>query len=139
MLSVLGVLIAIPGCPTNKPPQSPTPWRPASPPYQRFVPITSVPASGFSDFALDTKTGQLCRTWKGQTLPKNERMEPLLSLPLCLDLYAEYPDQPGAIVTKSELPPGWDPDPGTRKINSSGDVVEWDGKQWKLLIPARTK
>lgn len=57
--------------------QAPPP--PASPqPYQRFVPV----AASDRDFALDTKTGQLCKTWNWSIANS-----PLSSLPQCIELY----------------------------------------------------
>jgi hypothetical protein len=68
-------------------------------PYQRFVPIsvpipkepanpTGLPWAGA--FALDTKTGQLCYTYRiRENIVFNES---LLTLPTCSDLFRQYPD-----------------------------------------------
>ena len=64
------------------------------PRYQRFVPIAAdivggsairegVPWHGF--FALDTKTGQLCRT-------TGYALQGFQGLPECIQLYQKYPD-----------------------------------------------
>jgi len=60
-------------------------------PYQRFIPmprqpsdVIGVPWSGA--FALDTKTGQLCLTYKGNF------KEQWASLPECVDLLTQFPD-----------------------------------------------
>jgi hypothetical protein len=72
---------------------------------QRFVPFPAhIPKSNViemmrdedRDWALDTKTGQLCRTWdwtiEGQKAAKNGREPVQMAAPTCLDLYAQYPD-----------------------------------------------
>jgi len=62
---------------------------------QRFVPVSSLPASqgatnipwtGF--FALDTETGQLCRTVEGKQFPDADHVnnEWINKLPLCVNL-----------------------------------------------------
>ena len=64
------------------------------PHYQRFVPIANpdvlggparevIPWHGF--FALDTKTGQLCRT-------TGYALQGFQGLPECMKLYQQYPD-----------------------------------------------
>lgn len=67
----------------------------AKQPYQRFIPIhrepgnlTGVPWSGA--FALDTKTGVLCRTYP--TDDDDSGKNKWAGLDLCLDLYKQYPD-----------------------------------------------
>lgn len=64
-------------------------------PSARFVPITwgpanltGVPWSGA--FALDTKTGQLCKTYSWEILGRKQD-DLLNSLPECLSLYQQYP------------------------------------------------
>lgn len=61
--------------------------------YQRFIPVPREPSnvnilllpwSGF--FALDSKTGRLCRTYHMQT---NDDWN---NIPSCFDLFQEYPD-----------------------------------------------
>jgi tetratricopeptide (TPR) repeat protein len=58
------------------------------PAYQRFVPVSGNVYAG--DMALDTKTGQLCRTWgwagTGPYKPYSDR-------PTCESLVSKYPDQ----------------------------------------------
>ena len=51
--------------------------------YQRFVPTPGEPSTAF---ALDTKTGQLCRTYDW----KESNGKPVF-LPLCSDLLSLYP------------------------------------------------
>jgi hypothetical protein len=141
ILAVLLLSASLPGCQDNKPQQQDKPAATPSPvPYQRFMPIAPLPyesALWHGAFALDTKTGQLCKTISWQSPGTTDLVQSLNQVKTCLELYAEYPDQPGPTVTKSGLPPGWEPAPGTKKINSSGDVVIWDGKQWKLYVPTR--
>ena len=60
----------------NQLPAAPTP--PQS--YQRFVPV----AASDRDFALDTKTGQLCKTWSWSIADS-----PLSGLPTCSELYGQ--------------------------------------------------
>jgi len=67
--------------------------------YQRFVPISvSIPKEPSNPtglpwvgaFALDTKTGQLCYTYRiRENIVFNES---LLTLPTCSDLFRQYPD-----------------------------------------------
>jgi len=61
-------------------------------PYQRFIPVPrqpenvqGVPWSGM--FALDTKTGMLCRTYEVNTLSNG-----FSDLPMCEHLLLSYPD-----------------------------------------------
>jgi hypothetical protein len=87
-------LLALSGCGQ----QSPRVEVPKQP-YQRFVPIsvpipkqptnpTGLPWAGA--FALDTKTGQLCWTYRiRENIIFNES---LLTLPTCSDLFRQYPD-----------------------------------------------
>jgi hypothetical protein len=70
--------------------------------YQRFIPVprqpenvTGVPWSGA--FALDTKTGQLCRTYDGEFAEKWQ------ALPSCLDIFLQptaNPKDPLGILGK---------------------------------------
>src|SRR5205085_1715427 len=66
---------------------------PRSSRYQRFIPIpregapVGMPWSGA--FALDTKTGQLCWTYKGMTNNSNTQWP---NLPDCASLYHGNPD-----------------------------------------------
>lgn len=88
------LLFALSGCGR----QAPQPTVPKQP-YQRFVPIsvpipkqptnpTGLPWAGA--FALDTKTGQLCYTYRiRENIVFNES---LLTLPACSDLFRQYPD-----------------------------------------------
>jgi hypothetical protein len=64
--------------------------------YQRFVPvprepqnIAGLPWSGA--FALDTKTGSLCWTYKIENHTQNDVWPALQD---CFDLYQQYPDEP---------------------------------------------
>ena len=77
------------GCDTSQPPSQP----PAKPHYQRFVPIApevvmteGVPWHGF--FALDTKTGTLCRTMIKDFGPGQWAND----VPICSQLLATNPD-----------------------------------------------
>ena len=78
----LTVLLALTwqGCTQFAPP-------PAAPPppqqYQRFIPA----ATADRDFALDTKSGKLCKTWNWTITDS-----PLNALPECADLRSEDPD-----------------------------------------------
>jgi len=88
-VTLIGLAVVLVSC--EQRPSSPEPKpaaqqrsEPASG-YQRFVPLPrqpenlrGVPWSGA--FALDTQTGQLCRTYQG------DLAEPWRSLPLCVDL-----------------------------------------------------
>jgi len=49
---------------------------------------------GEFDLALDTKTGQLCRTWDWEVpnALKGSNPESLTGLPLCITLYTQYPE-----------------------------------------------
>jgi hypothetical protein len=67
-LVMLVLAITLAGCDSSQP-------LPAKPQYQRFVPIPTdgffsegIPWHGY--FALDTKTGTLCRTIKSMVFPK---------------------------------------------------------------------
>jgi hypothetical protein len=88
------ILLQQTGC--DQPATAPKPATPAAPAtpdrtnYQRFVPIppetglTGVPWSG--DVALDTMTGQLCKT--------HEKDIKGLEIPLCNHLYLNTVDDP---------------------------------------------
>jgi hypothetical protein len=84
-LVVLAVTIALTGCYSTKPPSAAV-----KQPYQRFVPIPAgavmpdIPG-GTGYYALDTKTGTLCRTVPGAA---NWGGAP----PTCKQLLAENPD-----------------------------------------------
>ncbi|MSO19974.1 MAG: hypothetical protein EXQ56_05830 [Acidobacteria bacterium] len=71
----LMLALILQGCTSSS--QTPAPV-PLPQPYQRFVPV----ATSDRDFALDTKTGQLCKTWSWTITDA-----PLSSLPLCSDLH----------------------------------------------------
>jgi hypothetical protein len=65
-------------------------------PYQRFVPIAQNAAGTPSlDYALDTKTGQICKTWDWQITPAppGSRSEGINEIPECLALYQQDPDK----------------------------------------------
>jgi hypothetical protein len=77
------VLALLVGCDPYK---NPTPTNMQTPKYQRFLPVpaaTPVPGT----MALDTKTGQLCRTVsvKFDTKVWDDTPE-------CIDLFRNYPD-----------------------------------------------
>jgi hypothetical protein len=72
------------------------PAQPIKQPYQRFIPIhrepsnlTGVPWSGA--FALDTKTGDLCRTYE-VTDSSATPSAAWSGLDLCIDVFKEFPD-----------------------------------------------
>lgn len=71
----------------QQPSQAPTPQQPGQ--YvQRFIhiqPPANVIGVPWSAFALDTKTGLLCKTYP---LDRQE----WVGVPQCVDLYARYPD-----------------------------------------------
>ena len=81
------------GCPLDQSKQTPVPGRVSS--YQRFVPTTGSPPVALN-WALDTKTGQICRTWDWNVenaKPDNDgRVGIALAAPTCFDLYTRYPD-----------------------------------------------
>ena len=52
----------------------------SNPTYQRFVPV----GSDEKDVALDTRTGELCRTWNWQ-----RENDPRGKIPLCAVLYGQ--------------------------------------------------
>jgi hypothetical protein len=56
-------------------------------PINRFMKADS----SEGDVALDTKTGQLCRTWEWQSKNRTE-VNARENLPLCLSLYNNDPD-----------------------------------------------
>ena len=87
MIVVLLISFAETGC--EHPQAAIAPVSQKTQPYQRFVStpvehsnVTGIPWSGA--IALDSKTGQLCYTYSVK--------EPWNGLPLCFDLYKEFPD-----------------------------------------------
>jgi hypothetical protein len=63
------------------------------------------------DVALDTQTGQLCRTWDWTPTSEAPRTNPLAEVkpgqyaPLCLTLYQQYPSgtgEPMSIIPESQ-------------------------------------
>jgi hypothetical protein len=142
ILAVLLLSASLPGCPDHKPQQQDKPAAtPSRVPYQRFMPIAPLPyesALWHGAFALDTKTGQLCKTISWQITGTTDLVQSLNQIKTCLELYTKYPDQgteirsQPTVITSREKPP-----PGTKKINSSGDEVVWDGEQWKLMEPEK--
>ena len=93
-IAVLAIAITLAGCDSTRP-QSTTP--PAKPQYQRFVSIATdgffiegIPWHGY--FALDTKTGTLCRTIKFKVFPKGSPIEWANDVPSCNDILAANPD-----------------------------------------------
>lgn len=91
----LPVLMGQSACPAGHPKQASVPTQKAVQPYQRFVRIASA-ASMTLNWALDTKTGQVCRTWdwhmQGDKPRKNGEADITLATPTCFSLYREYPD-----------------------------------------------
>ena len=85
-------LISLGGCSSDRPmAQTKTEKRP----YQRFVPIPSAsPYAATMDVSLDTKTGQVCRTWDWEVADakSGSRGEAVSNLPKCIELYTKYPD-----------------------------------------------
>ncbi len=72
--------------------------------YQRFVPMAQhAGGPAVLDFALDTKTGQLCRTWPWEVTDTKpgSRAEGLNNLPECFTLYTQYPDRSETAQSKS--------------------------------------
>jgi hypothetical protein len=76
------------GC--DQPPSAAKPDPPkAIHPIARFVPVDT---HGSSDVALDTMTGQLCRTWEWQYRGSNNPNKGGLDdLPVCYQIYLQYP------------------------------------------------
>jgi hypothetical protein len=71
------------GCDETKPPDPPPP-KPV-PQINRFVPVSN---HGSADVALDTVTGELCRTWEWEYRPANNPAKGGLDLlPTCVTLY----------------------------------------------------
>jgi hypothetical protein len=94
LIPVLATVLLLQACPEKNAPAPQTPA--ATPvvmktPYQRFVPYSFSGATIY--WALDTKTGQLCRTWEWAY--KGKVQDPELSLqnrPTCSDLCSLYSD-----------------------------------------------
>jgi len=93
IMTLIVVAVLMQAVATPAPAQSPRPAtaQPTHDPagYQRFIPmprqpenVTGVPWSGA--FALDTKTGQLCRTYDGGV---DEKWN---GLALCVELYKKF-------------------------------------------------
>lgn len=69
----------------------------SEPPIRRFEPVVT---HGSSDVALDTKTGQLCRTWEWQY--KNDpTANDLNDLPTCYSIFLS--DQKTIVVTPEDM------------------------------------
>ena len=99
LLPVLGVLLVLQHCGTDRQPQP-------KPAYQRFVPIPphhptamaiDTTSGDDKDWALDTKTGNLCRTWDWHYELGKPAKDPNFvprdqATPLCSKLLALYPD-----------------------------------------------
>jgi hypothetical protein len=88
---VLAFATVLTGCDSTQPQSQPAP---AKPHYQRFVPIpperamtNGVPWDGF--FALDTKTGTLCRTLTYKEFPKDSWAN---DVPACSQVLTANPD-----------------------------------------------
>jgi hypothetical protein len=88
-LTALAISVVMTGCaPQNTAPPTH---------YQRFVPIPTgsffvagIPWHGY--FALDTKTGTLCRTIKFKVFPKESSVEWANDVPSCNDVLAADKD-----------------------------------------------
>lgn len=70
----------------------------SAPPVQSVERKPSHPINRFEkiqnfrvDVALDTKTGQLCKTWEWQSTNR-QNPDSYENLPLCVDLYNRFPD-----------------------------------------------
>jgi hypothetical protein len=81
------------GCYESKPSTPPAVVSPKPVYSQRFLPVPSpqtgmfgVPWTGY--FALDTQTGQLCRTWDWGYIGNGKKVNDLDQLPTCLSLYS---------------------------------------------------
>jgi hypothetical protein len=57
-------------------------------PIHRFE---NVPTVGASGIALDTVTGQWCRTWDWVPRNPNAPLDGLSTVPTCIGLYRDYP------------------------------------------------
>jgi len=71
--------------------------QPKEPPIRRFEAVTS---HGSSDVALDTKTGQLCRTWEWE-YKNNPTANDINSLPTCYSIYLS--EQKTIVVTPQDM------------------------------------
>ncbi len=95
IFAVMALLIQQPtGCNDNTAKESP---KPVEPPIRRFEPVVT---HGTSDVALDTKTGQLCRTWEW-VYKNNPTANDLNSLPTCYSLFIS--DEKTIIVTPDDM------------------------------------
>jgi hypothetical protein len=83
------------GCDQKKPPKEAA--QPKEPPIRRFEPVTS---HGTSDVALDTKTGQLCRTWDWVYKNRPDAAD-LNDLPTCYSIYLA--EQKTIVVTPEDM------------------------------------
>ncbi len=91
LLSLEGCLSSSEHAPSTKPEKQTVSIRG----YQRFVPMAQHAAgTAVLDFALDTKTGQLCRNWPWEITgaKPGSRSEGINNLPECFTLYTQYPD-----------------------------------------------
>lgn len=95
VFALLALLIQQPiGCNQNAPKKS---LKPTEPPIRRFEPVVT---HGTSDVALDTKTGQLCRTWDW-AYKSNPTANDLNALPTCYSLFVS--DQKIIVVTPDDM------------------------------------
>lgn len=83
------------GCDEHQAPKETS--QPKEPPIRRFEPVTS---HGLIDVALDTKTGQLCRTWDW-VYKNNPMAADLNDLPTCYSLFLA--DQKTIVVTPQDM------------------------------------
>ena|ERR1700676_1108973 len=93
-LAVLALALNLTGCSSTQP-QATGP--PAKSQYQRFVPTPTdgffsegIPWHGY--FALDTRTGTLCRTIKFKVFPKGSPAEWANDVPSCNEVLAADKD-----------------------------------------------
>jgi hypothetical protein len=97
-IALVSLFLLQEGCDQTKP--TPTPptaqVKRERPPIHRFE---SVPGVGQDGIALDTVTGQWCKTWEWVPRDPKAPTDGLSSLPTCLNIYLGYPD------TEAELSP----------------------------------
>jgi hypothetical protein len=86
---LIGLLVNLGGCASQDKPAA-----------SAIQPATGIP---MLDFALDTKTGQLCRTWPWEITDAKpgSRSEGINNIPQCFTLYTQYPDESEKAQSKS--------------------------------------
>jgi hypothetical protein len=114
ILAASALLLWQQGCETHKRPVS---YKP--PPTHRFE---NVPMVGAQGVALDTATGQWCKTWEWiYKSPNNPDAGSLDTLPTCLSLFRDTPAQ-------DELPP----ERGMKLLKEGSVTTFNNGEQWTL-------